>query len=322
MEFSSLPRYQDLPEVEPGGDRHAWDVWGRDDQLGAINHLTPERVKAAAQLVRTGRVISLNLPLNQPSPGLGEPGRRGLYQHHVYTTRNGRDDSLDGFYLQFSSQWDGLRHIRYRQFGYWGGRQDEDVDAGTLGIEQWAQHGITGRGVLLDLPRYYERIGKPFDPASRIEITGPLMEEIAAAQGVSFQPGDLLLLRTGWLAWYLSLDQAGRNRLQGTLHPGEGGLHCPGLDPHRETAAWVWDQQLAVVAADNPALEALPVDRVVGFQHRRIIALLGIAVGEFWYLETLADDCAADGVYEFMLSAAPLNLPGGVGSPANAYALK
>jgi hypothetical protein len=318
----SLPRYEQLPEVEPGGDRHAWDVWGREDQLGAINHLTPERVRAAAGLVRTGQVISLNLPLDQPHPGLSEPGGRARYTHHIYTTRTGRDDSLDGFYLQFSSQWDGLRHIRYRQHGYWGGRQDEAVDAGALGIERWAQHGITGRGVLLDLPRHYERTGRPFDPTARIALTGPLMEEIAAAQGVAFQPGDLLLLRTGWLAWYLSLDQASRDRLQGTLRPGEGGLHCPGLDAHRETAAWVWDHRLAAVAADNPALEVLPVDRAVGFQHRRLIALLGIAVGEFWHLEGLAAECAADGVYEFMLTAAPLNVPGGVGSPANAYAIK
>lgn len=316
-----LPRHDELPMIEKTGDRHAWGVWGPDDQLGAINLLTPERALAAARLVRTGRVINLNLSLDEPNPPLVESRKR--YQHHITTHRGGRDDSLDSFYLQFSSQWDGLRHVRYREFGYWGGLQDEEVDGqGKLGIEHWARHGIVGRGVLIDLPRSMERRGDPFDPQRRIAMDGYLLEQIAAEQRVEFQPGDILLLRTGWLRWYLSLDQAGRACLVGTVHPGEGGLTCPGLDAHRETAAWLWDHRIAAAAADNIALEALPVDAAVGFQHRRLLPLLGIPIGEFWFLEDLADDCARDGVYEFMLVAAPLNLPGGVGSPANAYAIK
>jgi hypothetical protein len=315
------PLYQDLPVFEKTGDAHAWGVWGPDDQLGAVNLLTPERVLAAARLVRKGKVINLNLPLNEPNPPLIE-GRK-LYEHHISTTRTGRDDSLDRFYLQASSQWDSLRHVRYREFGYWGGRQDEDVDGqGSLGIEHWAQHGIVGRGVLIDLPRHLERKGLPFEPRQRLAVDGPLLEEIAAAQNVAFQPGDILLLRTGWLGWYLQLDRPAREALVGTIHPGEGGLACPGLDAHRETAAWLWDHQIVSVAADNIAVEALPVDAAVGFQHRRLIPLLGMALGEFWLLEDLAADCAADGVYECMLMAAPLNLPGGVGSTANAYAIK
>jgi kynurenine formamidase len=99
-------------------------------------------------------------------------------------------------------------------------------------------------------------------------------------------------------------------------------MECPGLDAHRETAAWLWDHRIAAIAADNPAVEAQKVDAAVGFQHRRLIPLLGMALGEFWFLDDLASDCAEDGVYEFMLVAAPLNIPGGVGSPANAYAIK
>lgn len=155
---TSLPRYDDLPVIEVTGDRHAWDVWGRGDQLGTVNLLTPERVKDAVQLVRHGRVISLNLPLDQPYPGLMDDDGRKRFTHHEYVTRGGRDDSLDGFYLQFSSQWDGLKHIRYREFGYYGGLQDEDVDGRRLlGIEHVARHGIVGRGVLIDLPRYLAR---------------------------------------------------------------------------------------------------------------------------------------------------------------------
>ena len=96
----------------------------------------------------------------------------------------------------------------------------------------------------------------------------------------------------------------------------------PGLDASAATAGWLWDRRIAAVAADNPALEALRVDATDGFQHRRLIALQGMAIGELWDLEELSQDCAADGVYEFMLVSAPLNVPGAVGSPANAYAIK
>jgi hypothetical protein len=318
----ALPRYNELPVFEKTGDAHTWNVWGEGDQLGSLNHLTPERVLAASQLVRKGRVINLNLRLDQPNPSLGRDDGRRAYEHHIYINRGGRDDSLDQFYLQFSTQLDGLRHVRYREYGYYGGLQDAEVDQGRLGMENFAEHGIVGRGVLIDLPKFMANRGTPIDATVRLEVDGPLLEEIAASENVEFQPGDLLLLRTGWLAWYLSLDQPSRDRLHDTLNPGEGGLNCPGLDAHRETAAWLWDHRIAVAAADNAALEALPVDSSVGFQHRRLIPLLGLPIGVFWFLEDLAADCASDGSYACMVVVAPLNLPGGVGSPANAYAIK
>ena len=313
----TLPRYSELLTIEKTGDAHAWEVWGRGDQLGSLNHLTPGRVLDATRLVHRGRVINLNLPLNLPNPALGS---RKVYEHHIYVRRGGRDDSLDSFYLQCSTQLDGLRHVRYREFGYYGGLEEEDVDRGKLGMENFAERGIVGRGVLIDLPRFMEHRGTPVDPEKRFDVDGPVLEEIAAAQRVEFRAGDILMLRTGWLSWYLSLDQATRNSLGGST--GEGLLPSPGLDAHRETAAWLWDHQISIAAADNVALEALPVDPAVGFQHRRLIPLLGIPIDELWCLETLADDCAEDGIYESMLVVSPLNLPGGVGSPANAYALK
>jgi hypothetical protein len=139
---------------------------------------------------------------------------------------------------------------------------------------------------------------------------------------VNLESGDIVLLRTGWLTWYKTLDEAGREKLRGTLHPGDDGMACPGLDPHQATAAWVWDHQVAAMASDNVALEVLPVDPAIGFQHRRLIALQGMPIGEVWDLDELAHECARDGVYEFMLVSSPLNLPGGVGSPPNAYAIK
>lgn len=320
--MANIPLFRDLPQVGQTGERQAWEVFGAGDQLGTVNLLTPERVKGAAGLVRTGRVINLSLPLNFPITLYG--GFRTGYRHHIEINRGGRDDCVDNFAMQGSSQWDSLRHIRYREFGYYGGRQDEEVDdKGELGIENWARHGIVGRGVLLDAARYMEQRGTPMDARQRFAMDGPFLERVAEAEQVGLQAGDVLILRTGWLAWYSGLDTAGREALRGTLHPGEGGMACPGLDAKQETAAWLWDHQIAAMAADNVALEALPVEvESGGFQHRRLIALQGMPVGEVWDLEELARDCAQDGVYEFFLVSVPLNLPGGVGSPANAYAIK
>jgi kynurenine formamidase len=311
------PKYSELPVVDDSGDAHAWDYWGRGDQLGAINLLTTERVLTASRLVRKGEVVNLNLPLNQPNPAFGS---RRVYQHQMYVRRGGRDDSLDGFFLQCSTQLDGLRHIRYRQYGYFGGIEEEEVDRGRLGMEHFAEHGIAGRGVLMDVARFMERRGTPIDQESRLAIDGSLLEQIAESQSVEFQAGDILMLRTGWLAWYLKQGAEKRTVMSTSFEDGK--LTMPGLDAHRETAAWLWDHQVALVAADNFALEALPVDAAVGFQHRRLIPLLGIPIGEFWFLERLAEACAADRVYESMVIVAPLNLPGGVGSPANAYAIR
>ncbi len=319
--MSQIPKFAQLPLVGQTGERHAWDVFGRKDQLGTVNFLTPERVKKAATLVRKGRIFNLSLPLNFPITLYG--GHRTGYRHHIEVHRGGRDDYVDRFALQGSSQWDGLRHIRFREFGYYGGRQDEDLDGkGELGIEHWARHGIVGRGVLLDAAGYMKKKGTPLAPTKKFPMDGPFLEEVARTEGVVLQPGDIVLLRTGWLTWYKGLDEAGREALRGTLHPGKGGLACPGLDPGQATAAWVWDHEIAAMAADNVALEALPVEARVGFQHRRLIALQGMPIGEVWDLDELAEDCARDGVYEFLLVSVPLYLPGGVGTPANAYAIK
>jgi hypothetical protein len=320
--MAMLPKFAQLPVVGQTNERHAWDVFGRDDQLGTVNLITAEHVKRATSLVRSGKVINLDLPLNFPFPLYGGFRAAG-YRHHIEIGRGSRDDYVDNLAMQGSSQWDSLRHIRFREFGYYGGRQDEDLDKkGQLGIENWARRGITGRGVLLDAAGYMERQGTPLDATKKFAMDGPFLEKVAATQTVNLESGDIVLLRTGWLTWYKTLDEAGREKLRGTLHPGDDGMACPGLDPHQATAAWVWDHQIAAMASDNVALEMLPVDPAIGFQHRRLIALQGMPIGEVWDLDELAHECARDGVYEFMLVSSPLNLPGGVGSPPNAYAIK
>lgn len=316
----TMPTFEELPMLAESEERHAWDVWGRDDELGSVNWLGSEQVAYACRLVRDGRVVNLTCPLNEPNPGLFPS--RSAYEHTITHGGHGRDDRLDGLYPQFSSQWDGLRHVRYRQFGYWGGRQDDDVDRqGSLGIERWADHGLIGRGVLLDMKRYLDGRGEPLAPDVRRAFQPSTLKEVAQAEGVTFHQGDIVLFRTGWMGWYLGLDAERRATLHGSVGRQPEPLACPGLHSSREMAGWLWDNRVSGIASDNVAVEALPVVRPGGFLHYRLIPLLGLALGEMWALDALGDACAESGRYEFLLTSAVLNVPGGVGSPANAYAI-
>ena len=319
MNQAAFPAYAELPVIEATGEHHAWHAFGEHDELGTMNFIGAEQVRAAAALVASGRVVNLSLPLNLPSPALAH-GRDG-YVHHIERSRSGGDDRIDNFYLQCSSQWDAVCHIRYREFGFYGGRQDADLERGELGIDRLAQKGMVGRGVLVDFAAWREAMGEPVDASARVVIGPAQTEQVLAWSGVTLRQGDILMFRTGWLRWYLELDPGGRTAMAGRLHNNEGGMDCPGLAPGTEMAAWLWDHRVAAVAADNPALEVLKVRKEEGFLHRRIMALLGMPIGEFWYLEELSRACHERGRHDFFLTSAPLNLPKGVGSPSNAYAI-
>jgi kynurenine formamidase len=311
---TSPPGYRDLP-VKPGAPPgSAWGLWGDDDELGCLNLLTPERTAAAAKLVRKGAVFPLNLRIDRPDPPLYG---RGAVRQTITMGGSGRDDYLDNFWPQASSQWDSLRHIRHPEFGWYNGVTDEQIvpgDSGKLGIDVPARRGIAGRAVLLNIAR-----SRSIDYAASDAISVGDLEACRKAQGVEFQGGDVLLVRTGWLAWYLSeatpeqrAEMSDRNRLR-----------APGLAAGEAMAEYLWDSHVAAVAADNPALEAWPPrEETGGFLHHRLIPLLGMPIGELWQLDALAGDCAEDGVYECFFTSAPLNVPGGVGSPPNALAVK
>jgi kynurenine formamidase len=325
-----LPTYDELAAAEVAGS--SWDVFGRDDQLGTVNFLTPERVAAAARLVRTGRRFGLDYPVNafEPYP----TGTRPRTEHHIFANNEfHRDDWLDSFYLQSTSQLDSLRHIGHPEHGFYGGlpAAGNNENSTSLGIHNWARSGIAGRGVLLDVPRFFAREGRPYDCEQTIALDDVTLDAVARSQGVTWQGGDMLLLRTGWAENYTA--KSAEERVEFNKRN-----KSPGLAQRESVVRWLWDHEIALVAGDNPAVEADPVtesdfrsaddrppERGVdhsGMLHRPLIALLGMALGELWKLDDLAADCAADGVHEFFLTCKPLNLVGGVGSPPNALALK
>ena len=310
-----LPSYDELPRIPEVDASHCWGLFGAEDERGTFNLLTPARVRAACSLVQTGQRIGLSLPLDQPQPSAFN---RNIYKHELLQIRRDRrDDYLDGFYPQASSQWDALRHIGAREFGWYNGFKEEAIDVadgGRLGIEQVAAQGIIGRGVLVDAERAFAREGKPLDPFSGTFITAQDLERTLALQSIKLRPGDILLVRTGWLGRFLALSEDGRRAQMASKD-------WAGLDAAEDMARFLWNQHVTAVCADNLSVEFGPGDSAKGFLHRRMIPLLGTMLGEIWALDELARECERQRRYEFLLMSVPLRLPGGVGSPANAVAV-
>lgn len=328
-----IPTYAQLLARTDAPAGSAWGVFGADDEVGTLNFITPDITRAAAALVRRGAVFNLDHRLDAFEPPVARHRHRPT--HTIFSNSpHHRDDYLDGLYLQGSTQVDSLRHFRHPDHGFYNRTPDEAVtaDSPTIGVNRYAERGIAGRGVLLDIDRYLRRQGRRLDFRGGEPFTVGLLEEVAQAQGVAFRQGDILLMRTGWLDFYFNeMKAAEREALPQRLV-------CPGLLQSRETVAWLWDRRVAIAASDNLGVEAIPsvpespfvseYDKAAGtdpihagLMHPTLIALLGLCLGELWDLEALAEDCARSGVYECFLTCKPLNVTGGVGSPANAMAI-
>jgi len=313
-----IPSYSELPVRAGAPEGAAWGVFGDDDEVGTINLMTPERVVWAAQSIKNGKVFALNLPINIPDPPLFT---RGKHQHTVKIFPNAEyvlDDYLDNFYPQASSQWDALAHVKHPVDGAYNGIPDYEITGrgGTrLGIDNMARRGIAGRGVLADIDRYYEKVGKSIDFIRAMSIPLEDLQDTLDAQKTRIAAGDILLIRIGWTKFYMSASPELKEELARETV-------VPGIEGSERTARWLWDNHVAAVASDSPALEALPKSEGEEFLHFRMLSYFGMPIGEMWNLEGLAADCAADGRYEFFITSAPLNIPGGVGSPPNALAIK
>lgn len=312
--LGSAPSYDDLPLLGATDLRHAWDVFGTSDQLGTLNRVTDDVTRSALSAVRTGRRCSLDLPVVLPDPPLFD---RQPLQHSVYELdRNTWDDHLATFYLQGSSQWDGLRHVRAREFGFYGGWQGPpDTDPGWLGIDRWTEHGVVSRGVLVDLSGDGQ-----LDPFDARAFSADELAQALEEQCPPLRPGDVLCIRFGWTERYLGLSADGRADLAARL-AGSRTRSWAGLSGSEGMARLLWDNGIAAVVCDNPAVEVAPGDRSVGDLHRRLIPCLGFALGELFHFGDLYEACVEQGQRDFLFASVPLRLPGGVGSPANAVAI-
>ncbi|OKP14064.1 hypothetical protein PENSUB_333 [Penicillium subrubescens] len=190
------------------------------------------------------------------------------------------------------------------------------------GETEWHDRGcIVGRGVLIDYKSYADHKGIQYSPFSSHRITPSDIETVAAYQGTKFQPGDILIIRFG-VTEVLGKLNAEEQAAAMSTH------HACGLEGTEEMARWIWNNHFAAVASDNVAVEAMPpmldgkeqpLTQLV--LHQWCLSLFGLPLGELWYLKELAEKCRDERKWTFLLTSAPLNVPGAVGSPANALAI-
>jgi len=322
IDFNKIPKFSELPIKKGAPPDSNWGVFGDEDEIGCLNFLTPEGVVQAARLVQKGRIFRLDTTINYAKPPLfnRSPAKHNISSFESYGLL-GFDDSLDNYNTQEGSQWDGLAHvghIRHQAF-YNGVKASEikDGPSGKLSIHKWADKFV-GRGVLVDVRRYLESKGRAPDPLTDAKIALKDLQDAAAAQKAELKPGSILLIRTGWMNAYKRASDAEKR----AMAPLEA-LKAIGIDDTREMVGWFWDNKLAAVGTDCPAVEPWPWDfKDEGALHYRTLSMLGLPIGEQFELDALADDCAADGRYEFMLVSAPINMEGGIASPPNAVAIK
>jgi len=310
-----------------------WGRWGPDDQRGTLNLIDREaRLRATASVV-DGDAFALGLPLSE-----AEGIQMGFIPGRVNPTRSmicvngplGPDpewiassEDVVTFALQCATHWDGLAHVSYGAGapggllynGYPASSVDE-TGASRLGVEHIG--ALVTRGVLLDVAR---ALGKEIlEPG--YAITPDDLEAALDLAGGDLQSGDAVLVRTG---------QAAHLALPG--RPGLGGAEpkrdliaytwpTPGLTV--ATAGWLHDRDVAAVALDTMVLEVYPCEDPDLYLPVHLLHLveMGLTQGQNFFLDELADACAADGRYTFLLDGTPLPFTGALGAPVNPVALR
>jgi kynurenine formamidase len=287
-------------------ERNNWGRWGADDQLGAVNLITPEKRLQATSLVRSGRAVSLSREFpKSPAPNNPSPAH-----HFMKVNPRGSGASVVDYYGisyhgQASTHLDSLCHV-WDENGMWNGRKPSEeigFDGVSWGaITNW-KTGIITRGVLLDVPRFR---GEPFVTLEK-PIHGWELAEVARAQGVRLEPGDAVCVYGGREAW----DRDGSNGVwgSGTSRPG---LHASCLPFIRgsDVSLLVWDM-----------MDHMPNGYDIPWSVHAVIFAYGVGLVDNALLEPLARACAEEGRYEFMFMALPLVVVGGTGSPINPVAL-
>jgi kynurenine formamidase len=289
--------------------------WGPDDQRGTLNLIDQAAVLRGAGAVRQGRVFSLAIPFDEDGPQTGaipgreNPQRRMLMVNQPFTGDPAdfcNSDDVVSMGVQAATHWDALSHVSYEGQLYNETPADVVTEAGAskLGIDAFGP--VVSRGVLADVARALgvERLD------GNHPISGDDLDAAVALGGLTVEPGDILLVRTGHMHW---LRQGEKDRYR---------LISPGLSTR--SVEWLHDHDVAAVATDTLVFEAYPGEdpAVLLPVHMLHLRDMGLPQGQLWALDELAADCAADGQYDFLLCATPLPLTGAVGGPVAPTAVK
>jgi kynurenine formamidase len=283
-----------------------WGRWGDDDERGALNHLTPERVAAAATRVRDGITVALSWPLNT-SPAADNPHPA---DHHMTELGSGplsvaKDYVGVDFHNDTHTHIDALSHVGYEGSLYNGKPATAVTSRGAAAQSiEVLENGLVGRGVLLDIARLR---GAPWlEPGENV-----FRDELEAAergQRVTVREGDILLVRTGHA-----------RRLE-ELGPWETATAKAGLHPTAMT--FLADRGVAALGSDTNADTAPSSTEGVSFPiHVLALNAMGVHLLDYLQLEDLSAACEHAARWEFLFIAAPLRIPGGTGSPLNPLAI-
>ena len=300
-----------------------WGKWGADDEVGALNYLTAAEVLRGVAEVKDGKVITLQRQIGDPKGDPVWPGRTPAERTQILDESSWdgddapdypgglhyADDKINAF-LQGSTQYDALGHLWY-DGKIWNG-YDARTTVGGLdkaSVAPIAERGVAGRGILLDMARF--RGKKTLDKGET--FTHEDLIACAKAQGTEIQPRDILIIRTNFLQLFFDEGESFYE-----------GFNEPGLVYSPELVQWFQDMEIPNLVTDTIANEVTtdPNNGVALVLHSALMRNLGVTLTEIADLERLADDCAADGRYTFLYTAAPLNVAQAAGSPVNPLVIK
>ncbi|MDA8342259.1 MAG: cyclase family protein [Actinomycetota bacterium] len=310
-----------------------WGRWGPDDELGTLNLVDEAARLRGVASVHDGVAYPLGLPLSAEEgiqmgfiPGRVNPTRTMICVNEPLSDDPrwiASSEDVVTLATQCATHWDSLAHVAYgagpdgpRLYNGFPASATTEAGASRLGIDKMGT--LVSRGILLDVARATGRDllppGYPISPAD--------LDAACALGDLEPAPGDVVLVRTGQTA-HLALP--GR--------PGIGGRPAvrdlvaytwptPGLT--LGTAEWFHRHDIAAVATDTMVLEVYPCEDNALYLPVHLVHLveMGMTQGQNWFLDALADACAADGRYSFLLDATPLPFTHALGSPVNPVALR
>ena len=301
-----------------------WGKWGADDEIGSLNYLDAGQVLRGVQHVKQGKVHTLQVRMCDPAGDPVWPGRRGAERLMVFDEGSWHGDRAPQFpgglhyaddfitaFLQGSSQYDALGHVWYDGQIYNG--YDANTTIGGLSkasVLPIAEHGIVGRGILLDMARFR---GK--DSLAKGEtFTHEDLIACAKAQGTEIQKRDILCIRTGFISTFYR---------DGATEFYKDFIE-PGLTYSPELVQWFQDMEIPNLVTDTIANEVTiePVSGVALPLHCALMRNLGVLFTEIIDLDGIAAESAQDKQYTFLYVAAPLKVVSGTGAPVNPVAIK
>jgi kynurenine formamidase len=310
-----------------------WGRWGDDDQLGTLNLIDGAARRRGVAAVVDGEAFPLGLPLSEAEgiqmgfiKGRVNPSRSMIQVNHPLTDDPAwiaASEDVVTLAMQCATHWDGLAHVSYgagpdgpRLYNGYPASDVTAAGAARLGIH--LVRSLVSRGVLLDVARAKGR--EVLDPG--YPITPDDLDTACGLGGLTVEPGDVVLVRTGQTA-HLALP--GRPGLAGAPPVRDLVAYTwpvPGLTV--ATAGWFHDRDVAAVATDTMVLEVYPCEDQALYLPVHLLHLveMGMTQGQNWFLDELADACAADGRYDFLLDATPLPFTDALGSPVNPVALR